>query len=421
MTECFLGLDFGTTGARACVLDAAGAIIHEARFAYSDPAEQQAVDWQAALSDLLAGVPPMQRSSLHAVSIDATSGTVLLADAAGRPVGPALLYSDARAQAEARSIAALVAGSHTAANAISGLSKLLWLLKHADSDKVSFACHQADWINGLLCGAFAASDYHNALKTGCDPVALAWPDWMQSLPIRPLLPQVVAPGSVLAPIRSDIVRRFGLSRACVVRAGTTDSVAAFMAAGIARPGEAVTSLGSTLVLKLLSDTRVDSVDAGVYSHRYGRLWLAGGASNTGGAVLRQYFPDQQLSALSLQINPDMPSGLDYYPLIGPGERFPINDPQLAPRLSPRPADDRAFLQGLLEAIARIEALGYRKLVELGANPVERVVTMGGGARNETWRRIRELLLGVAVSTSEHGEAAFGAAGLARLGPALLAN
>ena len=63
---------------------------------------------------------------------------------------------------------------------------------------------------------------------------------------------------------------------------------------------------------------------------------AGGASNTGGAVLKEFFTGEQLKDLSAQIDPDQPSGLDYYPLIKPGERFPVNDPNLEPRLTPRP-------------------------------------------------------------------------------------
>lgn len=64
-------------------------------------------------------------------------------------------------------------------------------------------------------------------------------------------------------------------------AGTTDSIAAFLAAGVDAPGQAVTSLGSTLAIKLLSETRVDDARYGVYSHRLGDSWLVGGASNTG--------------------------------------------------------------------------------------------------------------------------------------------
>jgi sugar (pentulose or hexulose) kinase len=72
-----------------------------------------------------------------------------------------------------------------------------------------------------------------------------------------------------------------------------------------------------------------------------------------------------------------------------------------------------FLQGLLESIARIEALGYQRLQELGANKLERVYSAGGGAKNPTWRVIRQRHLGVPVLTSKQSEAAYGTALLAQ--------
>jgi sugar (pentulose or hexulose) kinase len=127
------------------------------------------------------------------------------------------------------------------------------------------------------------------------------------------------------------------------------------------------------------------------------------------------FDDRQLAALSESIDPSIASPLDYLPLPKPGERFPVNDPTLAPRLSPRPADDAEFLHGLLESLARIEARGYALLAELGATPVRRVDTAGGGAQNPVWTRIRQRLLGVPVARATHTEAAYGVALLARDG------
>lgn len=80
------------------------------------------------------------------------------------------------------------------------------------------------------------------------------------------------------------------------------------------------------------------------SHRLGDAWLVGGASNTGGAVLRRFFNDAQLAELTPRMDASRPTGLDYYPLTAPGERFPVNDPGLQPRLEPMPADDAVFLQ-----------------------------------------------------------------------------
>jgi xylulokinase len=120
----------------------------------------------------------------------------------------------------------------------------------------------------------------------------------------------------------------------------------------------------------------------------GDLWLTGGASNTGGNVLKHFFSEQELIQYSAQINPQSISKLNYYPLLQPGDRFPINDPNLLPQLEPRPENSVDFLQGLLEGIARIEALGYQKLQALGATPLIQVYTAGGGAKNLIWQIIR---------------------------------
>ena len=93
----------------------------------------------------------------------------------------------------------------------------------------------------------------------------------------------------------------------------------------------VTSLGSTLAIKLLSTRRIEDSRYGVYSHRLDDKWLVGGASNTGGAVLRQMFTDDQLEKLSEKINSSEASPLDYYPLLSVGERFPVADPDMQPR------------------------------------------------------------------------------------------
>ena len=132
-------------------------------------------------------------------------------------------------------------------------------------------------------------------------------------------------------------------------------------------------------------------------------------------MLRQFFSDAQLAELTPRLDAGRPTGLDYYPLTRPGERCPINDPDLQPRLEPRPADDALFLQGMLEGIARIEAQTYQLLAQQGASPVCKVYTAGGGARNPAWAAIRQRQLGVPVVASEQAEAAYGSALLAKQG------
>ncbi len=417
----YLGFDFGTSGARACVVDEAETVVHEDRYTYPNAAAQTPLDWREALHILLRRFPAAIAAELQGIAIAATSATVLLCDEELEPTSPVLLYFDGHAQDEVGQLKKIAPPGHIVCSATSGLAKFLWLTGHTDLSNSAHFMHQADWLAALLTGTGGVSDYHNALKTGYDVERMCWPDWILSLPHAHLLPRVVAPGTALAPISTGVAQHFKLNPACAVHAGTTDSIAAFIAAGVHEPGAAVTSLGSTLVLKVLSTKRVEAAQYGVYSHRYGDLWLAGGASNAGGNVLRQYFNDEQLAELSQHIDPATDSPLDYYPLPRPGERFPVNDPMLAPRLIPRPlrsgsgqaVDDVQFLHGLLQGLARIEAAGYAKLAELGASPLKSVTTTGGGAKNQVWSKLRERLLGVPVTVAHHTEAAFGAALLAK--------
>jgi sugar (pentulose or hexulose) kinase len=295
-------------------------------------------------------------------------------------------------------------------SATSSLAKLLgWSQTLASFNTARFLLHQADWLAFLLHGQLGISDYHNSLKLGYDVERLDYPEWM---PFPDLLPQVVPPGRAISPIQTTVADRVGIPKTCCICAGTTDSIAAFLASQAHTPGDAVTSLGSTLVLKLLSHTRIEDARFGIYSHRLGDLWLVGGASNTGGAVLKHYFSDAELVELSARINPAQESPLDYYPLLKPGDRFPINDPNLLPRLEPQPSDRRDFLHGLLESIARIETKGYQLLESLGATPLRQILTAGGGAINSTWTAIRARQSGVPVGVAAQTEAAFGTALLA---------
>ena len=412
----FLGIDFGTSGARSCVINAEGMIIAEDKRDFGTLEEyERAGIWREALWDLVASLPPALRTQLSDIALDGTSGTVLACDEELSPRHPPLLYNDDRAVIEAALIAKTATPGHPAAAVTSGLAKVLWLKKRLGLTGARLYLNQADWLSGLLTGRVGMTDYHNALKMGLDLDTLKWPEWVEYLADIDYLPVPVAPGSRLATVSRPRARYLGVNPGCMVHAGTTDSIAAFLAAGVTHSGDAVTSLGSTLVLKLLSDTRVESTEHGVYSHWFGDRWLAGGASNSGGAVLRQFFDDRQLAALSETIDPTVASPLDYLPLPKPGERFPLNDPQLAPRLTPRPDDDAEFLHGLLESLSRIEARGYALLAELGATPLRRVETAGGGAQNPVWTRIRQRLLNVPVARAAHTEAAYGCALLARDG------
>ncbi|MGL5943828.1 MAG: FGGY-family carbohydrate kinase [Waterburya sp.] len=409
----YLGIDFGTSGARAVVIEQAKSIVtsQQSHFCQRAP-EQLSQMWQNTLYTLVAQIPLAIRKQIKAIAINGTSSTVLLCDGSGNPITSPILYHDSRGQEVLDKIKAIAPQNHVVISATSSLAKLLWWQQQAYFQQASYFLHQADWLAWLLHGQLGISDYHNALKLGYDVEHLAYPPWLQNLPFSHLYPQVLSPGTPVKEITPEISQRFDLAADCLVCTGTTDSIAAFLASGASLPGEAVTSLGSTLVLKLLSQTQVNDSNYGIYSHRLGNLWLTGGASNTGGAVLKHFFNQEQLQDLSEQIDSNVSSNLNYYPLLTPGDRFPINNPNLIPQLEPRPTDPVEFLHGLLESIARIEALGYQKLQDLGAERLIHVYSAGGGARNLSWSKIRQRHLSLPVTIAANTDAAYGTALLA---------
>ncbi|MCG6940180.1 MAG: FGGY-family carbohydrate kinase [Thiohalocapsa sp.] len=421
-----IGVDVGTSGVRAVALDGAGNVLARAVERLPAPlhtaeggVEQDPECWWDALVRTLRHLTTEVALAGQdcALSLDGTSATVLLTAPDGRPLGPALMYNDRRATRTAAAIAAAAPADSPALGVGSSLAKAMHLRSAGGLDAAEVrVLHQADWLAGRLLGRFGDSDWNNALKLGYDPRAERWPDWLGSLPLpATALPRVHVPGTPLGIIAPMAAAATGLPDNTIICAGTTDSTAAVLATGAADIGDAITSLGSTLVLKVIAERRVSAPEYGVYSHRlrcdWGDAWLVGGASNSGGAALRAHFDDATLARLSARIDPERPSGLDYYPLPAPGERFPVHDPGLAPRLTPRPADDARFLHGLLEGIARIERDGYRLLARLGAPPPRRVLSIGGGAANATWTAMRRRLLGCDVIRA-HGEAAAGVAALA---------
>ncbi|MDE0210347.1 MAG: FGGY-family carbohydrate kinase, partial [Boseongicola sp.] len=405
---------------RTAVVDERGEVLSLARSTHL-PQDQDRIDaarwWQAVEACMLLQVSALKESGrrgteISRIAVDGTSGSMVLCDAGLRPVGRALMYDSGGFETESAQIDMHAPKSHIARGPNSALARAMRLVEEDTDGLARHLLHQADFIAARLTGRGGHSDHNNALKTGLDPATGTWPDWIGNVIDTALLPLAHAAGTPVSEIEPDFANRIGLASSAVVCAGTTDSIAAFLAAAPPKTGTAVTSLGSTLAIKVLSRKRIDDPEIGLYSHRLGDAWLVGGASNSGGAVLAHFFSSEDIDQLSARIDVTTPSGLDYYPLIHAGERFPVNDPNLAPRVAPRPADDAIFLQGLLEGIARIEAQCYSEIEARGGRFPDAIYSAGGGARNPAFTEIRAMTLGIVPTRAESVEAAIGAARIA---------
>jgi len=413
-----LGIDIGTSGIRTAVVDDSGAVVSTAR-ANHEPQPGTGIDaelwWTATLTCLRRQVDALHTIGLSAgeisaIAVDGTSGSMVAVDAQGVPAGPALMYNSKGFDAEARLVEQHAPSPHITRGSNSALARAMRLVGDATRPPAHIV-HQADFINTRLSGRLGISDHNNALKTGFDPATGNWPDWIDAVIDRALLPDVVSVGTPIGTLKTDLAQTLGLGSKVTVKAGTTDSIAAFLACTPPVAGVGVTSLGSTLAVKILSKTRIDDPEIGLYSHRIGEGWLVGGASNTGGAVLAHFFDPSELDRLSAQLDPAKPLALDYYPLLQAGERFPINDPDFEPRLTPRPDDDAEFLHGLFEGIAEIERRCYREIEARGGSYPTLIYSAGGGAKNDTYTAIRQRVLGTRIALPKHMEASVGAASI----------
>ena len=393
--DLVVGVDVATANVRVQVHDAAGEPLAHASRPLPGPvrspdgrSEQDATSWWPAVRDCLAECTAAlgaRSGGITALAISATSGTVVAVDVRGEPVGPALMYDDRR-------------------------HRVAWLAENfpADAEQI---CHTPEVIAHRLVGHPVATDTSHALKSGYDPVA---GEWASDAPSG-LLPEVERPTSVLGRVGREAALLTGLPVGCEVRAGMTDGCAGQLATGAVDPGQFVTVLGTTLVLKGVSEKLVHDPAGVVYSHLHpeGR-WLPGGAANIGGSALSDVDPGElsELDAAALARGPA--SVLDY-PLRGRGERFPFQAPDAEAFRVGSPRDRVDEHRAKLEGVAFCERLALERLATLGAVAEGPVRTAGGGARSEAWCRIRASVLDRPVLRVLGAGTALGAALLAATG------
>ena len=427
MTNTWLGIDVGTQGARALVVDATGTVLGRGDTSITGRRdgvrhEQDPDTWRdavaAACRRALAQVDP---TTIRALAVCATSGTVALTDESGRPVTTGLMYDDGRARDQAVTVAERGA-EHWAQSgyriqATWALPKLLWLLaEEPERVRHTRLAHQSDLITGWLVGHPVATDWSHALKTGYDPVT-GWPaELLQALHIPDgMLPDVVAPGTVLGAVCAARSADTGIPAGTPVVAGMTDGCAAQLASGAVEIGDWNCVLGTTLVFKGVTAERLHDASGVLYCHRAadGR-WLPGGASSVGAGVISEEFPGADLDALTVAARAHEPAASLAYPLVSRGERFPFVAPDAERLTLPRPADPGEHFAAVLQGVCFAQRLAVDYIDLLGA-PVGHIYVSGGGSRNGYWRQLQADILGRPVHRPTHTDAAFGMAILAATG------
>ncbi|NBE94982.1 carbohydrate kinase [Nonomuraea sp. KC401] len=423
----WIGVDLGTQSVRAMAVTGGGDVLGVAARPLDShrdgPRHEQDPEqwWQAlagATREALRDVPPER---VAGVAVDATSGTILLTDARGGALTPALMYDDRRAADEVGRVNEV--GGHVwerlgyrRMQPNWALPKLLWLLR--DAPPGARPAHQSDFVNRRLTGHDVATDLSNALKTGVDLIEERWPaEVLDALGVPAgLLPEVVRPGTRLGVVCPQAAEQTGIPAGTPVVAGTTDGCAAQLGAGAQRAGSWNSVLGTTLVLKGVTRELIHDPLGVVYSHRApDGSWLPGGASSTGAGVLTRDLPGRDLDALSAQAAAGFGTrspGAVTYPLVSRGERFPFAAPDAESFTLGDPADDVERYAAILLGAAFVERLSFDYLDLLGAPVDGEIILTGGATRSAYWTRLRADVLGRPVTLRENAEPAFGMAVLA---------
>jgi sugar (pentulose or hexulose) kinase len=316
------------------------------------------------------------------------------------------MYDDARAAAEADRIGAPTSWA---------LPKLLWLVDRHPALVAAGArlAHQPDFITRRLAGGPVPADSSHALKTGYDLAAEEWPRRVAEALPGGLLPDVVRPGTILGRVCPAAAAHTGLAPGTPIVAGMTDGCAAQIAAGALRVGDWSSVLGTTLVIKGVTASRLEDHAHGLYSHRApAGEWLPGGASSAGAGALEARFPGRDLDALTQAAVAHAETEILAYPLAGRGERFPFRAPDAEGFVLGEPAGEGELFAALLQGLAFVERLCFDVLERRGARVDGELTLSGGAAANRHLSQLRGDALGRTVRLVDHGESAFGMAILA---------
>ncbi len=437
-SSLYLGLDIGTSGVKAVLLDAAGELRYEASVGYQPVharplwSEQDPQLWwnacREAIGRLALHEAPLARVAAIGVAGQMHGATLL--GAGGRVLRPAILWNDGRSHRECAELMERVPDleARTGNLCMPGFTapKLLWLARHEPRvlDDLEQVLLPKDYIVHCLTGGYS-SDMSDASGTlWLNPALRDWDDTLLAACglDRGKVPRLYEGSDIVGELRADVAETLGLPVVPVV-AGGGDNACGAVGTGIVAAGDGFLSLGTSGVIFVAADRHRALPERTVHAfchclpgrwHQMGVTlsaaqslhWLAGVA---GVAVA-------DLNA-RLEARPRSDNPLLFLPYLS-GERTPHNDPSAVGVFHGLRADttleDMAL--AVLEGVAFSQCDGLAALRAAGAR-VERLTLIGGGARSALWRQVCSDALDLPMDYRASGAVgpAFGAARLARIG------
>lgn len=428
----YLGIDLGTSGVKALLMDEAGRVIgsNTQHLTVQRPesgwSEQDPEAWvnatAAAMDELHA---EFGLGAVQGIGLSGQMHGAVVLDKGGAVLRPAILWNDSRSHAEAT-----VLDADPRFRAISGnivfpgftAPKLVWMARHEPElfDQVATVLLPKDYLRLWLTGERVGEMSDASGTSWLDVAHRAWsPDLLAASGMRAdQMPELVEGSAPSGKLRAELASRWGMAEA-VVAGGAGDNAASAVGAGIVGPGQGFVSLGTSGVLFAASDHYLPMPESAVHAfcHALPGRWHQMGVILSASAALEWLAGifGEKPAALTASLGVLKPPGeLTFLPYLS-GERTPHNDPFLRGLFAGiSPATDReAMTRAVLEGVAYALADNLAALRQAGASP-EALLALGGGARSDYWLKVIATVLDMPVLVPVGGD--FGAAfGAARLG------
>ena len=433
----YLGLDLGTSGLKALLMDEDQAVLDTANASLSvsrpHPAwsEQAPRDWTDAATaaiDELRARRPREVAAVTGIGLSGQQHGATLLDAGDEVLRPCILWNDTRAAEEARALDTDPAFHRVAGNTcFAGFTapKLNWAATHEPElrARVAKVLLPKDYLRLWLSGEHV-SEMSDASGTGWLDIAKRdWSDELLALcdMTQEQMPRLVEGSEASAQLRPALAQRWGMTAASVVIAGGAgDNCAAAMGMGAVTPGVGFVSLGTSGVLFAVSDGFAPDPASAVHAfchampgtwHQMGVILSATDSLNWLSGLLGE--PAHTLTA-ALDGEQQRPGDVLFLPYLG-GERTPINDPLARGAFVGlgHASDHAAMTRAVVEGVAFAVADSLLALRGTGT-PLDRAAAVGGGTASAAWLQIIANATGLPVDVPAKGD--FGAAfGAARLG------
>ena len=446
----FLGMDVGTGGTRAVVVDADGKVISSAasehepfKTAHPGWAEQDPEDWwrtaQEAIREALVSAPE-PHEPIAAIGLTGQMHGAVMLDENGAVLRPALIWCDTRTQPECDWLTEKIGYERlielTCNPALPNftVTKVLWVKEYQPEifAKIRHILCPKDYVRYRLTGEFAIDVQEASGTLLLDVTHRRWSkEVAEAAGIdESWLPKVYESPEVCARIGETAAGFTGLTAGTPVVAGAGDQGAGAVGMGILQPGSVSATIGTSGVVfaATAAPTKDPKGRLHTFCHAVPGLWHVMGVTQSAGLSFRwlkeTFFAGQNYDGLTAAAEKiaACSEGLEWAPYLL-GERTPHLDPQVRAAFAGISTTHTGahFVRAVLEGVAYSLEDTFTLFAELGI-PVSGIRLGGGGARGPLWRKIQAGIYGHAVEvlTAEEG-GAFGAALMAGVGAGHWAN